>query len=192
MGKKQILIRIYLFISVLVVLNVVLYGFWQMSFVGYWSDRVIFWIWLLLTPVTAFSFWKKLWAKIYFWLLIAGLVLSIVPMAIPFFGILLSASGSGRLNHFNLENNIRVQTVGYGVMGRPRIQLVKSGLLFDRVLLEDGDEIKKNDSTWLEIRDAKNAKLINETDTSITVKYSFQKDTIEAVHVFKEKTSFNY
>ena len=113
-------------------------------------------------------------------------------MAIPFFGLLLAGSGSGRLNHFSLENNMRVQTVGYGIMGRPRLQIVKDGLLFDKIVLEDGDEIEKNDSTWLEIRRAKNAKLIGETDTSITVKYFFEKDTINALHIFKYKKGFNY
>jgi hypothetical protein len=208
MGKKQILIWVYLFVSALITLDVVLYCFWQMSFTGYWSDRVIFWIWLLLTPVVTFSFWKKLWAKIYFGLLVVGLILSILPMAIPFFGILLSGSGSGRLNHFNLENNIRIQTVGYGVMGRPRVQIVKDGLLFDKIKFEDGDEIGANDVISIKpedakngeeqelpafaIRDAKNIKLIKEADTSITVKCFFEKATVETIYRFKEKKSFNY
>ena len=212
MANKTILIRVYLFISGLIILNVCLYSFARMSFAGYWSDRVIFWLWLLTTPIVVFLFWKKIGTKIYFWLLIAGLILTILPMALPFFGILLSGSGSGRLNHFNLENNIRVQTVSYGVMGRPRVQIVKDGLLFDKIKLEDGDEIFTNDTTWvevkdvnnpknitkspelktLEIRDAKNAKLIKETDTSITVKYFFENDTVEATHRFEEKKGFNY
>lgn len=211
-NKKRILISAYLFISALMVLNVVLYSAWEMSFTGYWSDRAIFWLWLLVTPIIIVIFWKKIGMKIYFWLLVVGLILTILPMAIPFFGILLAGSGSGRLNHFNLANNIRVQTVSYGVMGRPRLQVVKDGLLFDKIKLEDGDEIFTNDTTWievkdvnnqknmtkslelktLEIRDAKNAKLINETYTSITVMYLFEKDTVETTHVFKEKTSFNY
>ena len=206
MEKKQILIRVYLFVSTLIVVNVALYSFWRMSFTGYWSDRVIFWIWLLLTPIITFGFWKKLWAKIYFWLLVAGLILTILPMAIPFFGIILAGSGSGRYNHFSLENNVRVQTVGYGVMGRPRLQIVKDGFLFDKIKFEDGDEIGSNDVISIkplhakndedlpafEIRDAKNAELIKETDTSVTVKYFFDEATVETVHLFKEKTSFNY
>jgi len=192
MEKKQILIRVYIFISSLILLNTILYWFWQMSFVSYWSDRIIFWIWLILTPIVTFSFWKKIWAKIYLWLLVAVLILTIVPMAIPFFGIYFSATGLGRFNHFSLENNFRVQTVAYGVMGRPRIQLVKDGLLFDKVLLEDIDEIKKNDSTWLEIRKSKNAELMKQSDSSVTIKYFFEKDTIQAEHVLKEKKSFNY
>lgn len=211
-NKKQILLRVYLFISALMVLNVVLYCFWQMSFTGYWSDRVIFWIWLIVTPILVFLFWRKLWAKIYFWLLIAGLVLSILPMALPFFAIYLSGSGRGRLNHFNLENNIRVQTVGYGVMGKPRLQIVKDGLLFDKILLEYADEIETTDSTLVEvkdtnepqvitksavsktlqIRDAVNAKFISQTDSSVTIKYFFEKDTLQTEHILKEKTSFNY
>lgn len=189
---NKTLIRIYLFVSALIVLNVILYWFWQMSFTGYWSDRVIFWIWLLATPVIVIGFWKRIWTKLYFWLLVAGLMLSILPMAIPFFGILLAGSGSGRLNHFNLGKNFRVQTVSYGVMGRPRIQIVKDGLLFDKVLLEDGDEIEKNDSTWLNVRHATNAGLISNTDTSVTIKYFFEKDTLQTEHKLKEKIVFSY
>jgi len=129
-------------------------------------------------------------------------------MAILFFGLILAGSGSGRLNHFNLENNIRIQTVSYGVMGRPRVQVVKDGLLFDKIKLEDGDEIAANDVISIKpvdakngedqelpafmIRYAKNVKLINETDTSITVKYFFEEATVETVHRFEGKKPFSY
>jgi len=184
-NKKNQLI-IYLFLSALIILNVCLYASAKMSFAGYWSDRVLFWIWFLATPFIVFSFWKKIWAKIYFGLLVLGLILSILPMGIFFFGIMLSTTGSGRLNHFSLQNNIRVQTVGYGVLGRPRLQIVKDGVLFDKIKLETGDEIEKNDSTWFELRDAKNAKFISETDTSITIKYYFEKDSVQTVHQLKK------
>lgn len=208
MANKTILFRVYLFVSGLIILNVCLYIFAKMSFTGYWSDRVIFWLWLLATPVVVFSFWEKIWTKIYFWLLVATLILTILPMAIPFFGLILAGSGSGRLNHFNLENNIRIQTVGYGVMGRPRVQIVKDGFLFDKIKFEDGDEIAANDVISIKpvdikngedqdlpafmTRDAKNVKLIKETDTSIIVKYFFEKATVETVYRFEEKTFFSY
>ncbi|KAA5535881.1 hypothetical protein [Paenimyroides baculatum] len=163
-----------------------------MSFTGYWSDRILFWIWIAVTPFIIILYWKKLVTKLYFGFLILCLILSILPMGILFFGIILSGTGSGRLNHFNLENNIRIQTVAYGVMGRPRVQIVKDGFLFDKIKLEDQDEIEKNDSTWLEVRDAINAQLVKETDTSITVKYFFENDTLQTVHEFQEKTSLNY
>lgn len=191
MGKKTIF-RIYLFISALIILNSCLYAFAKMSFTGYWSDRILFWMWILLTPFVIILSWKKLVAKIYLGFLVICLVLSILPMGIIFFGIILSGTGSGRMNHFDLGNNIRVQTVGYGIMSRPQIQIVKDAFLFDKIKLEDQDEIKKNDSTWLEIRDAKNAQLIKETATSITVKYFFENDTLQTVHEFQEKTSLNY
>lgn len=118
--------------------------------------------------------------------------LSNLPIGILFFGIILSGTGSGRLNHFNLENNIRIQTAGYGIMGRPLIQIVKDGFLFDKIKLEDKDEIEKNDSTSLNVRDAINVQLIKETDTSITVKYFFENDTVQTVHYFQEKTLISY
>lgn len=190
--NKKTTFRIYLFISALIILNSCLYAFAKMSFVGYWSDRILFWIWIAVTPFIIILYWKKLVTKLYFGFLILCLILSILPMGILFFGIILSGTGSGRLNHFNLENNIRIQTVAYGVMGRPRVQIVKDGFLFDKIKLEDQDEIEKNDSTWLEVRDAINAQLVKETDTSITVKYFFENDTVQTVHEFQEKTSLNY
>lgn len=191
MDKKTIF-SIYLFISALIILNSCLYVFAKMSFVGYWSDRILFWIWIAVTPFTIILYWKKLIAKLYFGFLILCLILSNLPVGILFFGMILSGTGSGRLNHFNLENNIRIQTVGYGIMGRPLIQIVKDGFLFDKIKLEDKDEIEKNDSTWLNVRDAINVQLIKETDTSIKVKYFFENDTVQTVHDFQEKTLINY
>jgi len=106
-------------------------------------------------------------------------------MAIPFFAIFLSASGKGRINNFNLDNNIRIQIVNYGILGRPRVQVVKDNFLFDQMKYEDQDEIQKNDSTWLELRDAKNVILTNETANSITVKYFFENDTLNATYQFQ-------
>lgn len=177
---------IYLMLAALMVLDICLFAICKMSFAGYWSDRVVFWLWFIATPFVVFCFWKNLAAKIYFWTLVAATIVSMIPMGIFFFGILLSTTGSGRLNHFSLKNNIRVQTVGYGVMGRPRLQVIEDNLLFDKILLEKGDEVVINDSTTLNIRDAISANLIRKTDTSILVKYLFEKDSVQTVHQFEK------
>lgn len=189
---KKTIFSTYLFISALIILNSCLYVFAKMSFAGYWSDRILFWIWIAVTPFIIILYWKKLIAKLYFGFLILCLILSNLPIGILFFGMILSGTGSGRLNHFNLENNIRIQTVSYSIMGRPLIQIVKDGFLFDKIKLKDQDEIEKNDSTWLNVRDAINVQLIKETDTSITVKYFFENDTVQTVHDFQEKTLISY
>ncbi|MCZ4244136.1 hypothetical protein [Pedobacter punctiformis] len=183
-NKKNQLIA-YFFLTALIVLNSCLYMGYKISFAGYWSDRILFLTWLLATLLLVINFWKKLWTKIYFWLLVAGFVLTVLPMGLPFFAILLSTTGSGRLKHFDLKNNYRLQVVNYGVLGRPRLQLVADGILFDKIKLETSDEIELNDSTWFDIRKAESAKLIKETDTNITVKYFFEKDSVQAVHQLK-------
>lgn len=58
MNKKTIL-RIYLFISALIILNSCLYAFAKMSFTGYWSDRILFWIWTAVTPFIIILYWKN-------------------------------------------------------------------------------------------------------------------------------------
>ena len=111
--KETRLIRFYLIISALIILNLCLFAYARISFAGYWSDRILFWIWVFTTPFIIILCWKKLFTKIYFGLLVIVLILSILPMAIPFFAIFLSASGKGRINNFNLDNNIRIQIVNY-------------------------------------------------------------------------------
>ena len=183
--KETRLIRFYLIISALMILNLCLFVSARMSFAGYWSDRILFWIWVFTTPFIIILCWMKLFTKIYFGLLMITLILSFLPMAVPFFAIFLSASGEGRINHFNLDNNMRIQIVNYGILGRPRVQVVKDNFLFDQIKYEDQDEIQKNDSTWFELRDAKNVILINETANSITVKYFFENDTLNTTHQFQ-------
>jgi hypothetical protein len=46
------LVNGYVLVSLLLVLNVSLYVGWRISLAGYWSDRVLFWIWLLFTAWT--------------------------------------------------------------------------------------------------------------------------------------------
>lgn len=179
MRNKKIFLIFYLFISGLLVVDLVFFYFFKMSFNGYWSDRILLWIWLCTTSMLIIIFWKKIWAKSFLGLLSVGLVLSILPMALPISLFYLSGSGKGRLNHFNLDESLRLQTVAYSLMTIPRVQIVEDGVLFDRIIVEKFAKISKNDNIEAKISDAIDAKLVTKNDSSITVKYFFKNETIQ-------------
>ena len=100
-------------------------------------------------------------------------------MAVPISLFFLAGSGEGRLNHFKVDESLRVQTVAYSLMAVPRVQIVEDGFLFDKILVEKIAKISKNESTELKISEATDVILVMKNDSSITVKYFFERDTLQ-------------
>lgn len=179
MRNKKIFLIFYLLICGLLVVDLVIFYFFKMSFNGYWSNRILLWLWLCATIVLIILFRKKTWAKIYLVLLSIALIISILPMAVPISLFFLAGSGEGRLNHFKVDESLRVQTVAYSIMAVPRVQIVEDGFLFDKILVEKIAKIAKNESTELKISEATDVILVMKNDSSITVKYFFERDTLQ-------------
>ena len=94
MSNKQALIA-YIIISLLLLANVIGDLVYKFSIAEYWSNRILFWLWFFGTCYILIIYWKKLVTKIYFGILISGIILSILSMKIPFFTIMLSTTGGG-------------------------------------------------------------------------------------------------
>lgn len=61
--KETRLITFYLFISALMILNLCLFVSARMSLAGYWSDRILFWIWVLQLLLLSFFAGKNFLRK---------------------------------------------------------------------------------------------------------------------------------
>ncbi|WP_213278013.1 hypothetical protein [Chryseobacterium indologenes] len=83
MSNKNLVIA-YLAVTLVFLFGIVL-SLNNYSFAGYYIDKIINWLWLLMTIFIIVRFWKKKVIKVYFGLLISGIILSILPMMIPFF-----------------------------------------------------------------------------------------------------------
>lgn len=113
--RDRILILLYLITTLVFLFGVVL-SFYNYSYYGYYTDKIINWIWLGFTVVLISLIWKSKIIKIYFFSLVTSLLLSIVPMAIPFFGI---------LNYFSTNNDYQQMELGKGF----RIEITKQQAL---------------------------------------------------------------
>ncbi|WP_300977801.1 hypothetical protein [Flavobacterium sp.] len=78
---------LYAVVSVVFVFDFIIYlnGY---SFSGSYSDKVLGWLWLVFTTFIIIKFWKEKTTKKYFLSLLGGIFLSLLPMGIPFLGIL--------------------------------------------------------------------------------------------------------
>lgn len=144
-GRKKFYIA-YMLISLIMLVDITVILTWQISLAGYWSDRLVFWIWLLTTLPFLIIFWKSIYTKIYCIVLVLGLLFSIAAMMLPFFGILFSSTGMERRSYYTPDTGkYRVQLI-QSVMARPRLQIIKNKGIVEKVILFTDADFLKNDN----------------------------------------------
>lgn len=167
--KSTLVLRVYLILSLLLALDCLLYYFKLISLRGYYSDVVLYWLWFVTSFVVIVMFWKKLMAKLLLTGIILTIILSILPMMIPFYAWILSTTSLGLLIDKNLNENYRAQIVGYSVMASPWLEVIEKHGLLEKRILKSTDYQLMNDDTNAKIRFAKDIIFRNETDSTLTL-----------------------
>jgi|GEM_PF-2454812 len=143
------LVNAYVLVSLLLVLNLSLYLGWRISLPGYWSDRVLFWVWLLLTAVVLKRGWQRKATKLYSGLLVALLVLSMVPMMLPFSIIVITGFGLDRDYWKDMDGRIRIQQTGKSIMAVPTLEVIeKKGVYEQQIGSLNARELWDEDDTY--------------------------------------------
>ena len=101
--------------------------------------------------------------------IILTIILSILPMMIPFYAWILSTTSLGLLIDKNLNENYRAQIVGYSVMASPWLEVIEKHGLLEKRILKSTDYQLMNDDTNAKIRFAKDIIFRNETDSTLTL-----------------------
>ncbi|UKB84583.1 hypothetical protein LF887_02705 [Chryseobacterium sp. MEBOG06] len=174
MKNKNIVIT-YLALTLIFLFGVVL-SFNNYSFSGYYMDKVINWLWLAMTVFIIIRFWKKKGAKIYFGILLSGTILSILPMMIPFFGMVLYFSTTGCDQHITLDDTYRMERGRPGVMSNPMITIYKKEGIFEKQIsrtpyLDIIEQIQSSSHINEKELPVQGAKLININNDSIGIEY---------------------
>lgn len=117
----------YLFtlLSILLLQDCIMYHFYAISFAGYYSDLILFWLWLSASIAVIIVFWRKILAKTFLVGLIITLAGSLLLMMIPFYAFVLSMTNLGLKFHKNINVKYRVQVVGYSVMTHPWLEIIE-------------------------------------------------------------------
>lgn len=167
--KSTRILRIYLILSTLLVVDCLFYCFRLISLRGYYSDVLLFWLWLATSFVVIVVFWKKIMAKLLFTGMILALILSIVPMGLPFYALILSNTPFGLVINKNLNDKYRAQIVGYSVMVYPWLEVIEKKGIIEKRILKCTDSDLMNDNLNVKIRWAKDIIFNNETDSTLTL-----------------------
>ncbi|MFC4162754.1 hypothetical protein ACFOWU_03755 [Epilithonimonas zeae] len=166
---KKIILKIYLVLSILLVSDGVLYYFWKISFAGYYSDVILFWLWILTSFSVIVLFWKKLLAKLLLGTLIVALILSILPMMLPFYTIFFAMTPFGSRMQKDLNQNYRAQIVGYSMMRRPWLEIIEKKGIFEQQIIQCTDQDVFKNEVDLRIGSAKDIRFDSETDNTLTL-----------------------
>lgn len=183
---------LYLLLTMIFSVNIWL-SFNQISFRGYWSDKVLAWLWLLFTVFLLFRYWKLAAMKIYSGLIFITIGLSLLPMGLPFAGMLFFFTMIGDEQRIPLNDDFRLEKEVPAVLYAPSILIYKAdGLLEKRVewinyglILEKLYGYTKYEGE-LEKYKLLSAELLAVTADSITINYEIEDSTGQFVHYLNE------
>jgi hypothetical protein len=154
--------------------------FYDYSYFGYYTDKIINWLWLVFTLIIINRFWKTKTIKIYFFSLLSFLLLSVLPMAIPFFGILFYFTTIDDYQQIKLDSEYRIERTQQQALSMSRIYIYKRiGILEKNICRPVYSEITENvlnvksfensfDEKELSIQEAK---LVSANNDSIGIEY---------------------
>ena len=132
----------YITVSILLIADLALYLSCGISLTGQLSDKVLFWTWLIMTPIITFKYFKSSWTKLYLGIIGILIVLSLIPMAIPFISIVGFASG---MDNERLVNEYKLREGSKSAIAIPKIYLLKQWGVFEREIGETEFQIEIGD-----------------------------------------------
>lgn len=176
---NRILTFLYFVVSLLFLLGILL-TFNDYSYLGYYSDKIINWLWLGFTFIIIYKFWNKKSVKIFFFTLVSIILLSILPMAIPFFGIVYYFTKTGDYQQIELDSNYRIERTRQNSLSMERIYVYeKKGILEKNICRPDYSRIVEkvlninnfDNSINIDSLVVKSAKLIGVNNEEIEIEY---------------------
>ncbi len=164
-------IKLYLGVSIIIIVDLILYLTLRISFAGSIMDRILFWVWCIGTFYIVFKHIRKKWAKIYGFVLIGLIGLSLLPMMIPILTV--ASFAVGEENSIKIDTEIRIFETAKSVVGMPYVAAVKKYWFLEKEIgkTEFNFEIE---GKFYRIYDAKSIRRLSESDSGkIRLEFEF-------------------
>ncbi|WP_245176799.1 hypothetical protein [Flavobacterium aquidurense] len=108
-------------------------------------------------------------AKLLLAAIIISIILSILPMMMPFYAWILSTTSLGLLIDKNLNERYRAQIVSYSAMASPWLEVIEKNGVIEKRIFKSTDRELMNDNLDVKIRTAKDIIFKSETDSTLTL-----------------------
>ena len=175
--KKKI-VYAYIGLTFLLFADLVSYLKWDISLRGFWADRILFWIWLIATILTILYFRENRITKMYAFSLIGLIVLSLLPMAIPFITLIGFATGSRSGCEFQLNSEYRIEEYIKSPIAMPEIHLIKAIGICERIVEKREFELDVHDE-YYRMCDAESIEITDDSGDGVDVRLKFKNGTFE-------------
>ena len=122
-------IKVYIATTIIMIIDLLLYLFYRISFTGVILDKIVFWLWLLSTFYLIIHDFKKRWVKVYTGFLSLLIFLSFIPMGVPFIIIV------GNAIHFENSiyvDNLRLAYTSESPLASRKIHISKRYLILEK------------------------------------------------------------
>lgn len=139
-------------------------------------DKILYWAWLLLTPVVIYQHFRRRWIKRYSIFLGLLFFLSLLPMGIPLLIILaytidLSGAEARMAGPYRLQENAR------SVIAIPKVEVIRPyGLLLEKRTDEMEFYFEVDDQSY-SLKDVKTIVVVEAAD-SVRFDFSFPTGTV--------------
>ena len=167
---KRVILKMYGVLSALLVTDLVAYFAFKISLKGYFADIILFWLWCLGSFLIVVIFWKRLLAKLFLIGMVSFVLLSMLPMGLPFYALVLSTTPLGLWLSKDLNSSYRGQIVSYSVMVPPWLEVMEKKGVIERRVLQCKDRELLDDRLDVKMRNARDISFDSETDTTLTLK----------------------
>lgn len=101
--------------------------------------------------------------------IISTIILSILPLMMPFYAWILSTTSLGLMIDKNLNKKYRAQIVSYSAMAPPWLEVIEKHGLLEKRIIKSTDYQLRNDNMNIKIRTAKDIIFNTETDSTLTL-----------------------
>jgi hypothetical protein len=171
----------------------------DLSYYGYYTDKVVNWVWLGSTIMFIISFWRWRTIRVYFALLLTLLCLSILPMGIPFFGIVHYFTTIGDHQQISLGEGYRIERTRHQPLSLQRLYIYeRRGILEKNIgrpvytdILESVIGIEPFKGTREDERlSIQSAKLITLNEDSIGIEYQISDRKRIVYHPLQHKDGY--
>ncbi|TDX87297.1 hypothetical protein [Epilithonimonas xixisoli] len=172
---KTNIYKTYYFVSAIFGISVLLNFFdWQLR--GYYTEKAIAWIWILFTLAFIIGFWKSRKIKIYFFLIVVLLILSLLPMLLPFYAMVFYLTDTEDYQQIKIDNQFRLETTRHHPMSKARVYIYENhfGLFEKNIARPDYQEIitqTLSTKNHPDLTPIQNVKIIAQNSDSIGLEY---------------------
>ena len=174
------MLKAYIIITLLLLIDLFLYLFFQISLAGQFLDKLLFWVWFIFTIVTLIKFAKSVWAKCYAGLLVLLIFLSLIPMGIPIISLISFATNfdeERRVDNFVLREGAK------SPIAIPKIYLLKNKGLFEKEIADLDYQILFEDAAYYRLEEFDK---INSTNGTNKLQFEFKIGNKSVIREFEK------